>query len=158
MTVFPSIHHPGDAALAFVLARAQVQPVALALIALLTVSCVALLEGEPVLSTLAWSSPLAYVVAVGWTLYELHRKPAEVVVRGGFAAVRSVWDVARRQNPASDAELLFYRVFPPQRVDGELTVAIGHDVHTIRREEWPTFDALKEALHAASMSFAPPPK
>lgn len=154
MTVFPSVLHPGDTSFALVVARAQAQPVALALVGLLTVSFVALMQGTPVLGLLVWATPLAYAVAAAWALYELRRKPAEIVLRGGFAAVRSVWDVARRPDPATDKELLLFRVFPPTRVDGELTVSIGHDVYTIRPQDWPKFGKLSEALQAASMTFA----
>ena len=154
IVAFPSSHHPGDTSFTLVVARAQAQPVALALIAVLVVSFVVLMQGSPVLGTLAWAAPLAYAVAAGWSLYELRRRPAEIVLRGGFAAVRSVWDVARRPDPASDSELRLYRVFPPNRVDGELSVGIGHQVYTLRPEDWPKFGRLKDALHAAAMTFA----
>jgi len=151
---FSSIHYPDDTQFALVVARAQAQPVAVALIALLTVSFVALLQGSPVLGTLTWAAPFAYAIAAGWSLYELRRKPAEIVIRGGFAAVRSVWEVARRPDPATDIDLHLYRVFPPSRVDGQLSVGIGHEVFTLRPEDWPKFATLKDALHAASMAFA----
>ncbi len=137
-----------------VVARAQAQPVAVALVTLLTVTFVVLMQGTPVLGTLIWAVPLAYSIAVGWSLYELHRKPAEVVVRGGFAAVRSVWDVARRPDPSTDTDLQLFRVFPPNRIDGVLSAGIGHQVHAFRPEDWPAFSALKEALQTASLSFA----
>ena len=151
---FPSIHHPGDTSFGLVVARAQAQPVALAFIAVLVVSFVVLMQGSPVLGTLVWAVPLAYAAAAGWSLYELQRRPGEIMIRGGFVAVRSVWDVARRPDPASDSELRLYRVFPPNRVDGELNVGIGHQVYTLRPEDWPKFGRLKDALHAASMTFA----
>lgn len=154
MTTFPSIHHPGDTNFGLVVARAQAQPIAVALITLLTVTFVALMQGSPVLGTLAWAAPLAYALAAGWSLYELHRKPAELVVRGGFAAVRSVWDVARRPDPAADADLQLFRVFPPSRIDGVMSASIGHQVHSFRPEEWPHFSVLHDALNAASLTFA----
>ncbi len=154
MTSYRSIHHPGDSTLAHVVARAQAQPVAISLITLLTVSFVALMQGSAVLGTLLWAAPLAYAVAAAWAMHELRRKPAEIVIRGGFAAVRSVWDVARRPNPASDSELMLYRVFPPNRVDGELSIGIGHQVYTLRPDEWPCFTQLRDALNEAASAFA----
>jgi len=116
------------------------------------------MQGSPVLGTLVWTAPLAYAAAAGWSLYELQRRPAEIVIRGGFAAVRSVWDVARHRDPAADEELRLYRIFPPNRVDGELSVGIGHQVYTLRPGEWPKFGTLKEALHTAAMTFATTPE
>ena len=152
--IYKSTHHPGDTSFGLVVARAQAQPVSLALIAVLVVSFVALMQGTPVVVTLIGVAPLAYAVAAGWSLYELRRRPAEIVLRGGFAAVRSVWEVARRPDPASDSELRLYRVFPPNRVDGELSVGIGHQVYTLRPEEWPKYGRLKDVLNAAAMTFA----
>ena len=98
---YSSIHHPGDMSLALVVARAQAQPVALALIAVMVATLPAVLRGQPVLGTVVWVAPLAYGIAAAWSLYELRRKPAELIVRGGFGTVRSVWDVARSRESSS---------------------------------------------------------
>ena len=63
IVAFPSTHHPGDTSFTLVVARAQAQPVALALITVLVVSFAVLLQGAPVLGTLMWAIPLAYAAA-----------------------------------------------------------------------------------------------
>jgi hypothetical protein len=147
--VFQSTHHPGAAPLSLVLVRAQAQPVSLALLGVCVVTFAALLGGTPVLGTLAWAAPLAYALAAAWSVYELHRRPAEIVLRRGFGAVRSVWDVAAGRDAPSEFVALS-PVFPPFRKDGQLHVAIGDAIVTLRPAEWPAFDDLAAALRATA--------
>lgn len=146
---FQSVHHPGEAPRALVLARAQAEPVALALLGVCVVAFVGMLTGAAVVGTLVWAVPLAYLLAASWAVYDLHRRPAEVVLRNGFGAVRSVWDVAwDRNEPASVVRL--QPVFRPFRKDGQLHVGVGDAIYTLRPEEWPTYSALLDALRATS--------
>ena len=153
--VFHSVHHPGELPFGLVLARAQAQPVALALLGVFVVATVAVLRGEPVLGTLLWAVPLAYIAGASWSVYELHRKPAALVLRGGFGAVRSVWDVARtREREGSNEALPLHPVFRPFRKEGRMHAGIGDTIHTLRREEWPRYGELLDALRAASAELA----
>lgn len=150
--VFHSVHHPGEVPFALVLARAQAQPVALALLGVFVVTAVAVLRGEAVLGTLLWAAPLTCAAAVAWAVYDLHRRPAAIVLRGGFGAVMSVWDVARAREAPELVRL--EPVFRPFRKDGQLHVGIGDAIHTLRPEDWPRHGELVEALRAASEELA----
>src|SRR5690606_1938597 len=74
--IFHSVFHPGEVPFGLVLARAQAQPVALALLGVFVAATVAVLQGEYVLDTLLWAAPITYAAAVAWTIYDLHRRPA----------------------------------------------------------------------------------
>lgn len=147
---FKSIHHPGDAPLALVLVRSQTEATAIVVIALLAVSFVFLMQGYSVWQTLVWVLPAAYVATAIWAAYELRRKPAEIVLKNGLGEIRSVWDVARINEGDEIETALLVRVFPPQKVDGEVNVAIGDTMMTIRPQEWPDFGQLTRALSDAA--------
>ena len=147
--VYHSARHPGELPLGLVLIRAQAQPVALAFIGVFVVTLAAVLQGQAVLGALLWAVPIAYLLAVGYTVYDLHRAPAAVVLRGGFGAVVSVWDVARAREGAPERVRL-QPVFRPFRKDGETHVGIGDAVLTVRPAEWPDYGSLLDALRAAA--------
>jgi hypothetical protein len=108
------------------------------------VATLLVLTGMDPLAFLAWSTPLAYVVATAWTLYDLGRIIAEIRIRDEWAAVLSVWEVARTQTP--DAWRRVWRV----REDGfGLLLSHGRSVIEIRPEGWPEYDALDVALREA---------
>lgn len=152
-TIYKSVYHPGEAPRALVVARAQAQPVGLALLGVFVVAFVGILRGEAVLGTLLWAVPLTYAAAAAWALYDLHRRPAEIVLRGGFGAVRSVWDVAwGREQPAESVRL--QPVFRPFRKDGQLHVGVGDTIHTLRPDDWPKFSPLLDDLRATSDELA----
>ena len=146
---FSSIYHPGHAPLSLVIARAQVQPVALTLLGVFTVAFVGILRGEVVLETMLWAAPLAYVLAAAWSVYRLHQRPAELIVHNGFGAMRSVWDVARdREVPLEKIgeRIRLEPVFRPFRKDGYVHAGVGDEVHTFRPTEWPAYSELVSAL------------
>jgi hypothetical protein len=146
---FKSTHHPGTAPLSLVLLRAQAEPVALALVGVFAVALVGVLRGADVLGTLLWAVPLAYALAVAWTTYELHRRPAEIVLHEGFGLVRSVWDVAASREARVRVDR-FLPVFRPFRKDGEYHASIGDTVLTLHAAEWPALDDLLDALRASA--------
>ena len=88
--------------------------------------------------------PTAYVLAAAAGLYVVQKRPAEVVVDGGRAALRSVWDAS-----GGDATVLLpvHSVLP--RREG-LVVGIGDEVVTLRPEEWPEFEEVHRALADAA--------
>jgi hypothetical protein len=144
---FISRRHPGTTPFGLVVARAQVVAVGLTLGAAMVVTTAAVLQGVPVLRPFLILTPLAYAAAVGWTVYDLMRTPAEVLLSGSRGAVRSVWDVARtreRQTVRLDP------IYQPRKGDGALLVGFGHSVVAFRPDEWPEFDDLRDALEAAA--------
>ena len=142
--VFESAHHPGGAGRPYLALEAQARPVALALLAVMTVGLAAALGGEAILWPFVTGTAVAYALAAAYGQGTLLRTPAEVEVRGPFAAVRTVWDVAGTHRgglaPVHSARL----------VRGELLVGLGDTVTTLRREDWPDFDDLTDALRGAA--------
>ena len=141
---YASIHHPGSASRALVAARAQSGPVALVFLAIMVVALSAVLQGLRVLQPLLVAVPLAYVGAAVAGLYAVQKRPAEVVVSGARAAVRSVWDAS---GTAPAVLLPVHSVLP--RREG-LVVGVGDEVVTLRPGDWPEFGALHHALADAA--------
>ncbi len=150
MRVFRSIYHPGDSSLALALARAQAGPIAFAFVGVMVVTLAAVLQGADVLTTLLWAVPLAYACAAAWGVYDLQRRPAEIVLRHGFGAIRSAWDVARSREAASPFSVRLEPVFEPGRKEGLRFAAIGDRVLPLRPGEWPEYDRLLGALREAA--------
>ncbi len=155
MTRFRSVHHPGDAPLALVVARAQARPVAAALVAVMVAATARVLSGADVLGLVAWALPLAYAGAAAWALFELRRLPAEILLRGPLGAVRSVWAVARERETGVEEDALV-PVIAPRKTDGALLVGFGDAAVALRPFEWPEFDRLRDALDSAAEAFAGP--
>ena len=124
--------------------RAQARPVALALLVVMTVTLAAVLEGYEVLWPFVGASALSYAGAAAYGQSRLHATPAELVVSGPFASLRSVWEAAGadagRLAPVASARL----------TQGELTASIGDEVVTFRAEDWADFDAVVAALRGAA--------
>ena len=142
---FQSVHHPGDASRPWLAVQAQARPVALALLFVMTVGLAAALQGRDILWPFVGGAAAAYTIAAAVGQSRLVTTPAQVDVRGPFAAVHSIWDVAAtppqgRLAPVSSARLQ----------NGELTVGLGDTVVSFRPEDWPAFDALVEAFRGAA--------
>ncbi|HLA62939.1 MAG TPA: hypothetical protein VK610_00810 [Rhodothermales bacterium] len=146
MTHFVSRHHPGRTPAAALLVRAQGAPVGLAFAAVMIVTTAAALQGLPVLRAVLLFVPLVYVGAVAWSLYDLNRTPAEVLIGEGMGAVRSVWDVASA--PHGPAQ--YVPIFHPRKGDGALLVGFGDAVVAFRPDDWAEFDDLRDALTASA--------
>lgn len=143
--VFRSVHHPGGAPRSYLAAQAQARPVALVLLAVMTVGLAAALQGQAILWPFVGAVAVATAAAALVGQASLHRTPAEAEVRGPFAVVRSVWDVA-----GGSADDRLAPVVSVRLAYDELTVGLGDAVRTFRREEWPEYDALVRALRAAA--------
>lgn len=143
--IFRSVHHPGDASRAMLSLQAQSRPVALALLAVMTVGLAAALQGETILWPFVTGTAIAYAGAAAYGQSTLYRTVAEVEMRGPFAAVRSIWEAAadgpdRRLLPVVSARL----------AHGELAVGMGDAIYSFAREDWPEFDRLVEAFRGAA--------
>jgi hypothetical protein len=113
----------------------------------MVVTTAAVLQGVPVMRAFLIATPLAYAAAVAWSFYELARTPAEVVVSGPMGVVLSVLDVARGR---ARGRVELQPIFHPRKGDGALLVGFGHSVVAFRRDDWPEFDDLRDALEAAA--------
>lgn len=145
MTVFRSRHHPGDAPVALVYARALTGPLAWSMTGVMIAASVAMLEGQDPLPWVVWVVPLVYALSTAWTVYDLRRTPAELVLDGARGGVRSAWDTAGRKKP-----LPLRSVFSPRRTIYGLDVPIGRTLHAFAPEDWPHFDRLEAAAFAAA--------
>ncbi len=148
MTRVLSRHHPGTTPPSAVLLRAQSGPVGIAFAVLMVITVVAMLQGTPVLRAFLIALPLVYLGAAAWALYDLRRRPAEVLLSDGFGIVRSVWDVATEK--AGRTALPFVPVLHPRKGDGALLVGFGDTVFAFRPDDWPDFDDLRDALTASA--------
>ena len=142
---FRSVHHPGAVSRPWLALQAQARPVALALLAVMTVGLAAALQGQGILWPFVGGAALAYALAAAYGQGRLFVTPAQVEVRGPFAAVQSVWDAAAeppvsRLLPVSSARLQY----------GELSVGLGDAIVTFRPDEWPEFDSLVAAFRQSA--------
>ena len=153
---FRSVHHPGDTSRAWLAIQSQARPVALALLAVMTVGLAAALEGRSIMWPFVGGAAVAYALAVAFGQNRLVTTPAQVDVVGPFAAVHSVWQAAAdppegRLTPVSSARVQY----------GELSVGVGDTVVTFQPADWPEYDALVDALRAAAREghelLMPPP-
>ena len=142
---YHSHHHPGGLSRTYLAFQAQARPVALALLAVMTVGLAAALLGQSILWPFVGGTAVAYLIAAAVGQSTLHRTVAEVEVRGPFAAVRSVWEAAGPRDPSPREPVVSTRL-----AYGVLDVGLGDTVHTFRREDWPDFDALVDALRGAA--------
>ncbi len=142
---FRSIHHPGDVSRAWLAVQAQARPVALALLAVMTVGLAAALQGRNILWPFVTGAAIAYLVAAAVGHNHVLTTPAQIEVTGASAAVQSVWQAASEPIPAAPAFVSSARL-----AHGELTVGIGDSVESFQRADWPEFDALVESLRQAA--------
>ena len=147
MQSFQSRHHPGTSPLPLVYAQTLARGFGAMMVAVMVVTVAAMLQQQPVGATLTWHDPVVWLVATGWTVYDLRRTPAEVQLEGAFGQVMSVWDVAVGwHHPPLQA------VHTPRRIGGVLHVGVGHIVHRFEQTDWPQFRELAAALTRASKS------
>ena len=142
---FRSAHHPAGTSRALLVVQAQAHPVAWALLAVMTVGLAAALLGNAILWPFVAGAAAAYGLAAAYGVGTLHRRLAEVEVRGPFAAVRSVWEAATVPPPHRLLPVVSARV-----AYGELTVGLGDAVVSFDRAEWPDFDGLADAFRQSA--------
>lgn len=106
----------------------------------------AALQGHPVLGYLIWGFPSAIIIASLWTHFRLSSTPAELHLRSGKVATRSIQDVLL-DRPVQ------WHPLHNVRVSTEYTeVSVGWATQVCRRAEWPEYDKLRET---AQQAFAP---
>ena len=141
--IFRSVDHPGTAPPAVVYGRALVRPIGVCMLPVMIGALVAVLQGFPVLSYLLIGFPGAIAVAMLWTHYRMRTTLAEIRVRPDAAALRTVWECARREPPA------WRRVLDLRTTRSTIEATIGRGTYVLRTARWPEHDALLEALRHA---------
>lgn len=142
--VFFSTAHPGGAAPELVWTRALAGPLAATMLPVMLVTLAAALEGAGLLPLIIGGFPGAMAVAVLWTRYRLTQTIADLHVRGGEAAVRTVADVLRRRPP-----LAWHPVLDLRKTKTTFVVALGRTQYEFDDTDWPALDALLAALQRA---------
>ena len=108
------------------------------------------LQGNPVLGYLIWGVPVALLVATLWTHFRLSTTPAELHLRSGQVALRSIQDVLLNR---SLNWLPLYNV----RVSPDYTeISVRWNTRIFRRTEWPAYDRLRDAAKQAFHPQRPP--
>lgn len=146
---FRSVHHPGAVSRPWLALQAQARPVALALLFVMTVGLAAALRGQDILWPFVGGTAAAYAVAAATAQNRLVTTPAEVEVRGPFATVRSMWDVAGTDT-GGPLQGRAAPVFSARLQNGELTVGLGDTVVSFLPADWPEFDELVDAMRGAA--------
>lgn len=148
MTVFESVHHPGDAPAALVYGRALATPLGFCTLPVMIATAAAALQQQPIWPFLAWGLPLALGVAAAWTRFRLGSTPAEVRIRDHQAAVRSVHDCVHGHRQGTPA-LHWQWIHDIRNGPDALIVTMGFETHRFLYAAWPNHRALLGALQSA---------
>jgi len=146
---FESTHHPGEASSPLVYARRLAGPLGTCTVPVMIGATVAALQGQSVWMYTVWGLPMALAIASAWTRFALSSTPAELHLRAGQCAIRSVLDVLRDRPPD------WHVLYGIEESATEMTFLLGWSTQVCRRREWPRFEELREASRHATR---PPPE
>jgi len=132
--------------LRWVYARSIVRPLAVCMLPVMLGGLVTVLQGYPALAYLIVGFPVALLAALGWTFFRMHAILAEVHVRPGEAAVRTVWEYLRAH------PLRWAPIYELRSAQTTLTLALGDAAYELDRTAWPEADTLLDALRVARAS------
>ena len=149
--LFKSQAHPGGAEAQLVYGRALVRPLGVCMLPIMIRALVTVLQGFPALTYLTVGFPSALLLAVLWTLFRMQATVAEISVRPGAAAVRSVWESLRAR------PLRWMPIFELRTASTTLTLALGDTTYELDRAAWPDADAVLDTLIAARATRASRP-
>jgi hypothetical protein len=138
---FASHQHPGDAPATLVFARAVIVPLGFTMLMVMIVATAGVLLGIDPIGWVIVAAPLAVAGAAAFTAFWMRRTPAELLLLGDRAAVRSVWEVS------TGAPGVAGRLLPPKKLQGGIDVGIGEDVLTLTPAEWPRLAEIEAALN-----------
>lgn len=141
--VFKSQYHPENLSKGLVYTKSLIKPIGACVAPLMIGATAAALKGQPVWGYLVWGFPSALLLATLWTHFRLSTTPAELYLRAGKVAVRSVQDVMLDRAPSWNP---LYNV----RVSsGQTEISVGWNTRICRRSEWPQYQQLREAAQKA---------
>ncbi len=145
--VHKSILHPGHRSPAVLFGSEIVRPLAACMLPVMLGALTYMLTGRDPLRFLTLGFPLGMIVASGWTVFQLRRRVAEVVIRGEAVRIRSAWQVAARQNED------WVSLLDVRRESSGLVVTLGHDSRHLLSADWPNLARMEEILQTASDAF-----
>lgn len=107
------------------------------------------LQGQPVWGYVIWGFPSALVVAILWTQFTLSTTAAELHLRPGQVALRTVYDVLRQKSTP------WKPLYKVQVSHAQIELSVGWNTHVLRPRDWPKYEELKEYAQRAHHSAAP---
>ncbi len=141
--LFKSQAHPGDATAQVIYGRTLIRPLGICMLPIMIGALVTVLQGFPALTYLTVGFPAALVASMLWTLFRMQTTVAEIHMRPGAAAVRSVWECLHAQ------PLRWMPIFELRTATTTLTLGLGDTTYELDRTAWPDADLLLETLRAA---------
>jgi len=149
-TVFKSRRHPEGRSAGLVYTRALVGPIGACTTPLMIGATAAALQGHPVWGYLVWGFPTAIVVATVWTQFTLSNTLAEIHLRPGQVALKSIYDVLRNRSQT------WSPLYNVQASQTYIEISVGWTTHIFRRKDWPRYERLREAAQQAYRAPTPP--
>jgi len=153
--VFKSRYHPKGRPPGLVYTQALVKPIGACMTPLMIGATAAVLQEERVWGYLVWGLPSALLIATLWTHFRLSSIAAEIHIRPGQVAVRSIQDVLLGR-PIDWSPLHNVKASPD-----EVELSVGWTTHICRRADWTNYktlgDAAQQAIQAQRHSSSPAP-
>lgn len=143
MTTFQSKYHPGDTPGSLVYARALVGPIGACTTPIMIGATAAALQGHPIWGYLVWGLPAALAIATVWTHFTLSATPAELLLKPGQCAIRSIHDVLQ------DAPPSFHPLYNVRVTPWETELAVGWNTRVCAQSDWPNYPELRKAAQGA---------
>ncbi len=135
--------------------RVLARPLGVCTIPIMIGATASALQGQPIWSYVAWGLPAALLVATLWAHFTLRRTVAEIRLRPGQAAVRSVRDVLRDHPPQ------WHPLYKVRATSWYLEVSLGWNTYEFHPQQWPDYEGLQEgarqAFHPDDTSSVQPP-
>lgn len=153
--MYKSTHHPDDTPRGVVFTQALARPLGVCTVPIMIGATASALQGNPIWAYLTWGLPAALLVATLWAHFTLRRTVAEIRLRSGQAAVRSVQDVLNDRPPQ------WHPLFKVRATTWYLEVSLGWNTYEFRPKQWPEYNELTESARQAfqpdeSASIRPP--
>jgi hypothetical protein len=126
------------------MAVSLVRPIAVLTLPVMIAALVSVLQARPALFYVYYGFPAALALAMLWTHFDVRMRTAEIHVRDGEVAFRSIWEAAGTPLP-----LEWETLFEVRRTPHSATIACGVRAVELDREAWPGFDDLLETLSSA---------
>lgn len=142
--VFQSVVHPEGRSWAAVYSGRLVRPLAVCLLPVMIFTLVDALQGFSLLVYLYLLAPLAILVALAWTSYQMRAAVAELQVEGPHVWVRTL-SMCLRDQPAAETQY----VLEVRQGSESLQVTLSQEALVLPFEQWPEHRALRDALRSA---------
>jgi hypothetical protein len=142
-STFYSVDHPNGMPAGMVYAQWIVTPLGACTLPIMIGATASALEGNPIWGYLVWGFPAALVAATLWSHFALVTTPAELHLRSGQCAIRSVADVLR------DRPLRWSNLYDVSVSTDRIEISLGWTTRLCRREDWPEFAELRDASNQA---------